>query len=100
MGCSLNTLAYILMPAHSLDEGFKSSAHLPETLLDPDFAHANEANKTAMNKAFGYDGDMWSWFEAPENRSRLVRFGSAMTGLKNMSSPNAILEGAVMLCSF
>ncbi|KAH9971123.1 S-adenosyl-L-methionine-dependent methyltransferase [Lactifluus volemus] len=89
----IGTLGMTSILEHILDEGFKSSAHLPETLLDPDFAHANEANKTAMNKAFGYDGDMWSWFEAPENRSRLVRFGAAMTGLKNMSSPNAILEG-------
>ena len=100
MGCSLNTLAYILMPAHSLDEGFKHSAYLPETLLDPDFAHANEANKTALNKTFGFDGDIWSWFEAPENRLRHVRFGAAMSGLKNMSSPSAILEGAVMLYNF
>jgi hypothetical protein len=100
MGCPLDTIAYILMPAHSLDEGFKHSAYLPEALLDPDFAHADEANKTALNKAFGFEGDIWSWFEAPENRFRLVRFGAAMSGLKNMSSPNAILEGAVMLCSF
>jgi hypothetical protein len=100
LGFSLNTVAYILMPVHSLDEGFKSSAYLPETLLDPDFAHSSQANKTALNKAFRFDGDMWSWFECPENRLRLARFGAAMSGLRNMSSPNAILEGAVMLCSF
>ena len=88
------------MGSHSLDEGFKSSAYLPETLLDPDFGHASEANKAALNKAYNFEGDIWSWFETPENRLRLARFGAAMSGLRNISSADAILEGSVTLRSF
>jgi hypothetical protein len=36
---------------------------------------------------------MWSWFEGPDNRLRLARFGAAMEGLRNMSREDAILDG-------
>jgi len=77
----------------SLDEGFKSSSYLTETLLDPELGHANAANKTAFNKAHGVDEDYWSWLERPDNRLRLARFGAAMNGLGNMTPTDAILEG-------
>jgi hypothetical protein len=77
----------------SLDEAFKSSAYLTETLLDPEFGRASESTKTALNKAFGFEGDMWSWFEGSDNRLRLARFGAAMTGWKNMTPEDAILDG-------
>ena len=89
-----------LMHIHSLDDGFKSSSYLTETLLDPEFGHANEPNKTALNKALNIKGDFWSSLQGPDNRLRLARFGSAMNGLKNMSSAEAILEGLFMLCRF
>ncbi|KAH9042198.1 S-adenosyl-L-methionine-dependent methyltransferase [Lactarius pseudohatsudake] len=76
-----------------LDEGFKSSSYLTETLLDPEFGHATEPTKTALNKALGIEGDMWSWFEGPGNGLRLARFGASMTGLKNMSSQDTLLDG-------
>ena len=78
--------------------GFKSSSYLTETLLDPEFGHAYEPNKTAFNKAYNVNEDLWSWFERPENRLNLVRFEAAMNGLKNASSANAILKGSVTLC--
>jgi hypothetical protein len=89
-----------LMRIHSLDDGFKSSSYLTETLLDPEFGHANEPNKTALNKALNIKGDFWSSLQGPDNRLRLARFGSAMNGMKNMSSAEAILEGSVMLCRY
>ena len=33
----------------SLDEGFKSSSYLTETLLDPEFGHASEPNKSGID---------------------------------------------------
>jgi hypothetical protein len=77
----------------SLDEGFKSSSYLTETLLDPELGHASEVNKTAFNKAHDVDEDYWSWLERPDNRLRLARFGAAMNGLGNMTPKDAILEG-------
>ena len=81
----------------STDEPFKSASHLTEVLLDPELGHAYEPNKTAFNRAYNTKEDMWSWFEHPDNRSHLVRFGAAMNGLKNMSPANAILEGLVTI---
>ena len=79
----------------SLDEGFKSSSYLTETLLDPELGHANETNKTAFNKALNTEEDFWSWLEGPDNRLRLARFGAAMNGLGNMTPAESILEGSV-----
>jgi hypothetical protein len=87
------------MRFYSLDMGFKTSGYLTETLLDPEFAHAYEANKTAFNKAYNVNEDKWSWLERPENKLRIFRFGAAMNGLKNVMPANAILEGSVTLFS-
>ncbi|KAI0265261.1 S-adenosyl-L-methionine-dependent methyltransferase [Russula aff. rugulosa BPL654] len=87
------TLGITSILEHELDEGFKTSSYLTETLLDPEFGHAYESNKTAFNKAFNVKEDVWTWFEAPENKLRLTRFGAAMNGLKNMTPVGAILEG-------
>ncbi|KAH9988258.1 O-methyltransferase [Russula compacta] len=89
----IGTLGMTSIIEHVLDEGFKCSSYLTETILDPEFAHASEPTKCALNKAFNIKGDMWDWFEGPDNRLRLARFGAAMTGLSNMSSAAAILEG-------
>ncbi|KAH9988262.1 S-adenosyl-L-methionine-dependent methyltransferase [Russula compacta] len=44
---------------HVLDEGFKCSS-------------------------IQYQGRHWDWFESPDNKLRLARFGAAMAGLSNM----------------
>jgi hypothetical protein len=75
------TLGITSLIEHSLDVVFKSSSYQTETLLDPEFGHATEPTKTALNKALGIEGNMYSWFELPDNRLRLVRFSAAMTGL-------------------
>jgi hypothetical protein len=90
----------ILMRFCSLDEGFKSSSYLTETLLDPELGHASETNKTAFNKALNTEKDFWSWLEGPDNRLRLARFSAAMNGLGNMTPPEHILEGLVTAASF
>jgi hypothetical protein len=84
----------------SLDEAFKSSSYLTETLLDPEFGHASEANKAAFNRAHNIGEDMWSWFERPDNKLRLARFGASMEGVRNTISADSILEGSVIARSF
>ena len=85
---------HILVHFNRLDCVFKSSSYLTETLLDPELGHANESNKTALNKALNIEGDFWDLLESPDNRIRLARFGAAMNGLRNMSSADSILEGS------
>ncbi|KAH9033352.1 S-adenosyl-L-methionine-dependent methyltransferase [Lactarius pseudohatsudake] len=89
----IGTLGMTSLIGHILDDAFKSSSYLTETLLDPELGHATEPTKTALNKAFGFEGDMWSWIERPNNRLRLARFGSAMINVTNMTPEDAILEG-------
>ncbi|KAI9450109.1 S-adenosyl-L-methionine-dependent methyltransferase [Lactarius psammicola] len=89
----IGTLGITSIIEHVLDEAFKASAYQTETLLDPEFGHASEPTRTALNKACGFEGDMWSWFEGPDNRLRLARFGAAMAGLRNMTPEDAILDG-------
>ena len=55
------------MHIHSLDEAFKSSSYLTETLLDSELGHSYEANKTAFNKSHNVKDDLWNWLEAPDN---------------------------------
>jgi hypothetical protein len=88
------------MPFRSLDEAFKGSSYQTETLLDPELGHSYKVNKTAFNKARNVNEDIWTWFEAPEQKLRLVRFGAGMDGTKNMTPPEGILEGSVTLGSF
>ncbi|KAI9440862.1 S-adenosyl-L-methionine-dependent methyltransferase [Lactarius indigo] len=89
----IGTLGIASIIEFSLDVTFKSSSYLTETLLDPEIGHATEPTKTALNKAFGVEGDMWSWLESPDNRLRLASFGAAMTGYKNVSPEAALLNG-------
>ena len=70
---------------------------MTETLLDPEFGHATEPTKTALNKALGFEGDMWSWLERPDNRLIRLRFGSAMTGMRNRAPHDALLDGLSFL---
>ena len=86
----------VLMRFCSLDEGFKSSSYLTETLLDPELGHASEVNNTAFNKALNIEEDFWSWLEGPDNVLRLARFSAAMNGLP----PETILGGSVTLRLF
>jgi hypothetical protein len=80
---------------YRLDEGFKSSSYLTETLLDPETGHSFEPLKSSFNRAHNVNDDLWTWFERPDNKVRLARFGAAMTGAKNMAPPEAILEGSL-----
>src|SRR5260221_4624157 len=69
---------HILMGFRRLDEGFKTSSYLTETLLDPQTGHASDANKAAFNKAYNTDKVIWQWWELPENKKRIERFWSSM----------------------
>ena len=90
----------ILMRFCSLDEGFKTSSYLTETILDPELGHSSEANKAAFNKAYNTEEDFWNWLEGPDNKLLLARFGAAMNGLGNMASKDGIVEGSVTLHGF
>ncbi|KIP10225.1 hypothetical protein PHLGIDRAFT_266342 [Phlebiopsis gigantea 11061_1 CR5-6] len=78
---------------HVTDEAMKAAAFLQEALLDPKISHSEEPNETALNVAFKTDRTIWDWFDMPENRSRLLRFGYSMEYMKHASPPTAVIEG-------
>ena len=90
----------ILMRFRRLDEGFKTSSILTETLLEPQIGHSSDATKAAFKKAYNIDKDIWHWWELLENRIRIARFGASMSSMSRMSPPEAVLEGSVMLHVF
>ncbi|KAI9437950.1 S-adenosyl-L-methionine-dependent methyltransferase [Lactarius indigo] len=88
-----NRLSTVLDTGKPVDELISKWALFCRRCFIPKFGHATEPTKTALNKAFGFEGDMWNWFEGPDNRLRLARFGAAMTNVTNLTPENAILEG-------
>jgi len=69
---------------HFLDEGYKSSAYLPEALVK--YAHQfdtaqKEELRTAFNLAFNTDMHYFDWLYTPENIPKYgERFGRSMMG--------------------
>lgn len=78
----------------------KAMACLTETLLDSKFAMSDEPSETALNTAFHTDRNFFEWLEAKGNEHRLRRFGMTMEGFKQITPPNAIVEGALAGSSF
>ncbi|KAJ7264044.1 O-methyltransferase [Mycena haematopus] len=69
------------------DEVFKASGYMTETMLDP------AGPPTAHMRAFRTDKNMFQWFEHPENKNRLTRFGIAMKGSAAEEPAETIFRG-------
>ncbi|KAJ7246822.1 O-methyltransferase [Mycena haematopus] len=69
------------------EEVFKAAGYMTETMLDP------AGPPTPHMRAFRTDGNMFQWFENPNNKSRLVRFGIAMKGSAAEEPVDTIFKG-------
>ncbi|KAJ6505369.1 O-methyltransferase [Mycena sanguinolenta] len=69
------------------EEAFKAAAYMTETMLDP------AGPRTGHMRAFRTDGNMFQWFEQPENKNRLRRFGSAMRGTATEEPAETLFRG-------
>ncbi|KAF7367841.1 S-adenosyl-L-methionine-dependent methyltransferase [Mycena sanguinolenta] len=69
------------------DEGFKAAGYMTETMLDP------TGPRTGHMRAFRIDNNMFQWFEKPENKNRLTRFGVAMKGTATEEPAETIFRG-------
>ena len=81
------------MLLQSLDEVTKASAYLWENMSDPAAGHSIEVSKAPFNRAFGWDGPVWTWLSQPEQIDRQRRFGVAMQGVAALESADSILKG-------
>ncbi|KIY46447.1 S-adenosyl-L-methionine-dependent methyltransferase [Fistulina hepatica ATCC 64428] len=75
------------------DELGKAALALPEALTDPELAHALDANKCGITKAFNTDLTYFQWLDRPANMRRMRRIGMAMHGVTQMLPPNSMLRG-------
>ncbi|GJE83945.1 O-methyltransferase [Phanerochaete sordida] len=78
---------------HVTDEALKTGGYLEDALFDPKIAKSYDPTETAFNLAFNTKLSAWQWLETPENAHRLTRFGLAMRGARQATSPDAILDG-------
>ncbi|KAJ6471347.1 S-adenosyl-L-methionine-dependent methyltransferase [Mycena sanguinolenta] len=78
---------------HLTDECFLSSATLPSVLLDPKDGRSSAPTSTAFNKAFNTDLPMFEFFDLPDQKFRMSRFGLGLAGATAMPGRNAILHG-------
>ncbi|KAJ7196313.1 O-methyltransferase [Mycena haematopus] len=69
------------------EEAFKASAYMTETMLDP------AGPPTGHMRAFRTDGSMFQWFEDPNNKKRLTRFGIAMKGTATEEPAETLFRG-------
>ncbi|KAI0314822.1 S-adenosyl-L-methionine-dependent methyltransferase [Amylostereum chailletii] len=75
------------------DEFMKTQSYLPEAVLDPVSGHSTDMYDVAFNRAFNTKDFFFGWYELPENRYRLSRFGYAMDATAKMMVSKAIVDG-------
>ncbi|KAJ7330390.1 O-methyltransferase [Mycena albidolilacea] len=75
------------------DETFKAAGYIQDVLLDKESEASDDEFKTPLNRAFGTDIDLFSWYEQPMNKKRFKRFGFAMDVSRRLSPPGAVLQG-------
>ncbi|KAG7451652.1 S-adenosyl-L-methionine-dependent methyltransferase [Guyanagaster necrorhizus] len=74
-------------------EFFKGGAFLSQTLRDPVYGHSDEANQSALSKAFDFDVNFFEWLERPENTDVLSRFSLLMRATTDLLPNATILNG-------
>ncbi|KZT25591.1 O-methyltransferase [Neolentinus lepideus HHB14362 ss-1] len=78
---------------HFVDEVFKGSAYLWETLLSPEKGHSFSNIHAPVQEAFNTKSQFFSWIEEPGNERRFARYPAAIRGTSLWNSPSAILKG-------
>ncbi|KAJ7046068.1 O-methyltransferase [Mycena alexandri] len=78
---------------HITDEGMKSSSYMTDALVDPATAFSEDPTSTPFSRAFSTTASMFAWYESPENKERLVRFGVGQAGSTKIDPPESILLG-------
>ena len=75
----------------SLDEHFKSAAHLWETAADPKTAKSGEPTETSFSRAVGNGEAFWDWAGRPEHAFNQRRFDIGMQGTQAFVTAASII---------
>ncbi|KAF5312468.1 hypothetical protein D9619_003733 [Psilocybe cf. subviscida] len=87
-----NTPGFAALTGLQLDEFTKSCAYLWENMSDPATAHSEEVNHAPFNRAFNWNGSIWSFYDQPEQWPRQHRFDTGMQGIAALEPADAILK--------
>jgi hypothetical protein len=74
------------------DEGFKSSAYMTDALLYTATTFSQDPTATRFSRAFSTEAPISAWFECPENKEPLARFGIGQVGSTKLESNRVFLE--------
>ena len=77
----------------SAEDGFKAGAFLPDTLADPEASRSQEPAEASFQRAVGFEGTRFEYFDRPENLLAFKRYGAAMVGSAKVQVPSALLGG-------
>jgi hypothetical protein len=69
-------------------------------MSDPTVANSVEVNHAPFNRAFNWDGPVWTFFDQPEQKARQHRFGIAMQGVAALEPADSILKGMPLFSSY
>jgi len=69
---------------HMTDESMKGSSYLYEVLTEPKSASSDDPESCATTRSLGSSKALWDYFEQPDQKYRLYRFGVAMEGAKSI----------------
>ncbi|KAF5379387.1 hypothetical protein D9615_006601 [Tricholomella constricta] len=85
-----NTPGLAALASHHLDEAFKASAVVWETLTDPATAYSGDPRAAPVSRAFGIQDSFWDLLGRDKPRAR--RFNIGMQGVQALEPVDAILE--------
>lgn len=71
----------------------KGSSYLYEVLSDPKSAFIADPELCPTTRSLGSPLSLWDYYEQPDQKYRLYRFGVAMEGVKNMEPSTLPLGG-------
>ncbi|KAM6499102.1 S-adenosyl-L-methionine-dependent methyltransferase [Amanita muscaria] len=80
------------LAGHHLDEIFKSSAYLWETLSDPQTGKSDEPGHAAVGKVLSNGKGFWEYLAQPDQKYRQKRFDMAMRASESFFPPKIFLQ--------
>lgn len=71
----------------------KGSSYMYEVLSDPSTALSGDGKDAALCRAFGTKKTIWDFFDEPEQRDRVHRFGVAMKAAATFQPMDLTIKG-------
>ncbi|KIL66630.1 hypothetical protein M378DRAFT_160640, partial [Amanita muscaria Koide BX008] len=87
-----NTIGFAALAGHHLDEIFKSSAYLWETLSDPQTGKSGEPSHAPIGRALSNGKGFFDYLAQPDQKFRQKRFDTGMRAVHSLLSHKTFLQ--------